>query len=163
MIRLLLAVVIVLILWLLFFSSLRKRVRILISGILLALVVAVLFFENDANTAKTSKTQLSNIVSCGTKATQTYRSNFDVVHCIRNNSKKATVRRLLLTTQVVVCPAGECTEIDSQEKTISVDIAPQSEQEIVTNLAFDEAAALSEEHQKALVWTTEITQVWTVD
>lgn len=163
MIRLLLAVVIVLILWLLFFSSLRKRIRILVSGALLALVIIALYIENDANTAKTKNAKIEDVVSCGTKAKQTYRTNYDVIHCVRNTSARATIRRISLTTRVVVCPEGECKEIDSQEKTVSVNIAPNSEQEIVTNLAFDEAAALSQDHQKALVWTTDITQVWAVD
>jgi hypothetical protein len=155
MIRIIILVVGVFLLWLLFFSSFAKKKKIIIGSFAVALLAVGLWYESRGNTPKAGLIKVSEVISCGTSAEFSYRSNYNVTVCLQNNSVSATVKRLELRVSVLSCVDSECREIDFAEKGVSLQIEPNQRVTKTLNLPF----ANLEPSMPSLNWVVETKSV----
>ena len=156
MVRLLIPLIAIFIIWLLFFSSFSKRVRIgLTIGVLL---VAVFAFSIDMNSRalQTGIVDSSQLTNCGVGAKFSYRTNYNIDLCLQNTAPKGTVKKIEVRFDAVSCEQGNCTILQSRVETIHLELAPGEQLTHTENLAFD----LVPKKLKSLLWTAETTKVW---
>ena len=156
MVRLLIPLVAIILIWLLFFSSFSKRIRIAASSALIALTLFGLWLDTGGRGISTSRVDVDQVVSCGVTGSYSYRTNYNLELCLQNNSSAASVRRLLLKFDAIDCKNGNCEVLDSVEDTVNLTIEPDSQIKRTENIAFDNVPEQSSDLQFAV----SVLQVW---
>lgn len=155
MIRIFILVIGIFLLWLLFISSFAKKKKIIIGLCAVVLLVTGLWYESRGNTPKAGLIEVGEVISCGTSAEFSYRSNYNVNLCLQNNSTTATVKRLELRVSVLSCEDSICQEVDYSDKGVSLEIEPEQRINTTLNLSF----ARLEKDTPNLKWTVETRSV----
>ena len=156
MVRLLIPLVAIVLIWLLFFSSFSKRIRIIATAALIVITVFGLWLDTNGRAINTSRIQASEVESCGVSGAFSYRTNFNLDLCLQNNSAHATVKRLELNIEALDCESGTCEVADSRTEVINITIASGQRVQHVENVSFP---LLSKELPDP-VFTAQVTQVW---
>lgn len=156
MVRLLIPIVAIAIIWLLLFSSFSKRVRISASLALVVLMVFGLWLDTNDKALSTKLVSAEQIVSCGVKATPTYRSNYDLELCLENTADFGTVQRLQMRYSALSCVAATCETLVATEERLSLSLASGQRVVHTENVAF---SGLPEGVQE-LVFSAEVLEVW---
>lgn len=156
MIRLIILALGVFLIWVLFASSFNKSRKILISVVVALFAVAGLWWESTSDLPKDGRIANEQIELCGINAKHTYRTNFDIDFCLRNNSETATVKRVALNFIAQRCEsANNCTQIQALNKAIMLTIKPLADLSYSENLNFD----LVEANDTSVSWAIEIKEV----
>ena len=156
MIRLIILALGVFLIWVLFASSFDKPRKILISVVVALFALAGLWWESASDVPRDGRVVREQIELCGIETKHTYRTNFDIHFCLRNNSETATVKRVAAKFIAQRCqPATSCTQIQSINKAIMLTIQPLAEVSYTENLSFD----LVEIGDTSVSWTIEIEEV----
>ena len=140
MIRLLIPLVAIILIWILFFSSFSKKLRIALSSALLLLTILALWLDTSGRGVTTSRVDASDIEICGVSGNFSYRRNYNLDLCLYNRSKRGVVQRLTLKVDAFACQEGQegdCDKIESVEETISLTIPSGEKITHVENLAFN--------------------------
>lgn len=156
MVRLLIPIVAIAIIWLLLFSSFSKRVRISASLALVTLMVIGLWLDTNDKALSTNIVSAKQVISCGVKATPTYRSNFDLELCLENTADFGTVQRLKMRYSALSCAAATCETLMSTEERLNLRIASGQRVMHTENIAFSGIPEGVEE----LVFSAEVLEVW---
>jgi len=160
MIRLLVAAVGLFVIWVLFFSHFTKNQKILIVFFATFISVVSIWYENAADKPKHNIVQLNQVISCGVSAAHTYRSNFDINLCIRNESTAGHIKRLELAIIAEQClQTNECSELERVKRDLSVNILPDSSQTLMENLSFNQV----DREQANIQWRFEVEAVKAVN
>jgi len=156
MIRLIIIAIALFLIWVLFFSGFEKRRKIIISVVAVILCVAGMGLESFKKKPRSNLVSAAQLVSCGVQAVHSYRSNYDFQICIENTAKVGRIKRVDMTINAQQCVNGtDCELLESVERSLSVDIAPQKSTVLQENLSFklvDKAAA-------DLQWSIEVLSV----
>jgi len=144
MIRVIIALIGIFIIWVLFFSKFSKQSKIALVAGAIILSMTGFWFESSAGKSRSGIVQVDQIVSCGISAQHSYRTNFDISLCIRNNAETGNVTRLGLYIIAEQCVSSEsCVELQGVERDIAVDVPAQSSVKLLQNLSFTKLDANS--------------------
>lgn len=155
MIRLIIAAIGVFLIWLLFFSGVRKKTKLMLGFAALFLVAFSIWLEGYLKTPREGLIAVQEVSSCGVSASHSYRSNYNIDYCLENHSNEANVRRIELRFVAQDCDQQGCIEKDSATKDRDVNIAAGQSQQLRDNLAFDSI----QDHTSKLDWKLEIISV----
>jgi hypothetical protein len=156
MVRLLIPLVAIILIWLLFFSSFSKRIRIGASIILISLTVLGLWLDTNGRSINTSRVTPAEVESCGVSGSFSYRSNYNLKLCLKNNAASATVHRLSVQVDALACSNGECEVQDSVDEVINLRIEAGEQIEHIENLSFPKLPEVIDEP----VFTIQVLRVW---
>lgn len=159
MIRLILVAIGIFIVWVLFLSGFSKRQKIIICLAALLICVAGMWFEQSSQTPKEGVISLSEIVDCGVTSKHSYRTNYDIEFCLRNNSLSATAKRVAISFAALNCEAGNCEEIQVINKDVALSLEPEQQITRTENLNFDKV----EESLESVVWIAKVVSVKALD
>lgn len=156
MIRLVIVLVGLFVLWVLFVSGFDKRRKIVLTLVALVMCAAGMWFDVFSNKPKSNVVLLSEVISCGVKAQHTYRTNFDITLCVKNNAAQGAIKRARFAVVASSCLAAtECQEIDRVVRDVAVNVQAGEQQTIVQNLSFKSVANDAEN----IVWSVEMESV----
>ena len=155
MIRIIILVIGVFVLWVLFFSPFSKQQKIVIGACAACILAIGLWYESHGKTPKSGLIGVSEIVSCGASGEFSYRSNYNVDICLKNNSAVASVQRIGMRVAVLSCENSNCREVDVVDKEVTLQIGPQQEVQTTQNLSFDKL----DPELPNLRWIVDITSV----
>ncbi|MEM7358021.1 MAG: hypothetical protein AAF431_02870 [Pseudomonadota bacterium] len=155
MIRIIVLAIGLFVIWMLFFSDFPRKRKIDFTLLALFLVVGGLWLEGRGSTPRMGLIEVEEVVSCGATGERSYLTNFNVDHCLQNNSTSASVKRLGLKFSALACADGECTELESVEKDLQIEIAPQETINNTENIAFNKVPKDAEN----LSWEVEVVSV----
>lgn len=137
MIRVIIALLVLFLIWVLFLSNLTKRRKIIITIITILLALGGLYYDGATRSAKLGVVSLAELEICGVTSQHTYRSNFNIQLCLNNTHPTARVSRVSYVVTVKDCTdSGSCQQIARVTSDTLADIAPQSQAKIVQNLDF---------------------------
>ncbi len=94
MIRVIVAVIGLLILWMWLATKLKQNAKIVVSVTAFALIVGLLAYDSYRSTPRTGVAIPEQILLCGLKVEHHYRSDYKLSLCFENTSEAALVRRL---------------------------------------------------------------------
>lgn len=156
MVRLLIVVIGLFLIWVLFFSSFTKRRKIIITAVAVLMSAVGVWLESNTGMPRGGVIAKTDVASCGVKAAHSYRSNFDLTLCLRNNASDGQVKHvgLLITAQNCTAP-GNCVTLETVQREVRVDIAPNSEITVKQNLTFDDVDPAVSDH----VWSAQVESV----
>ncbi len=155
MIRLIIFLIGAVLLWILFASSMNKRLKIILSLSLVVILIAGVWYENYGEMPRNGLVTTEQVVSCGVTAKHSYRSDYKINYCLKSNSKTATTKRLELRFIALDCSSQPCKEIESVIKEVNFEIAPQQKINKDVSLAFDSVS----QNQQHLEWEVEVVSV----
>ena len=92
---------------------------------------------------------------CALSAKHSYRSNYDITFCLKNNSQIATVKRLTVKIIAQDCQRGECNVLESVSKDFPITIGAGEQIQHVENSQFD---AL-DPSLKDVEWAIEVSEI----
>ena len=154
MIRVIILIVFLFLIWVLYASGFEKPRKIRISVIALGLCALGFWFDGYDKREIPNLVELSDIESCGVTAQFSYRTNFDLTICVKNNASKGTISRLKFAAVATQCETQTCTELQRVERSILVDIAPESEVLLEQNMNFDKLNS----DQTDLQWSIDVSE-----
>ena len=139
MIRLLILLLGLFVLWVLFYSGLRKQQKIIISLTVVLLAGAGAWFEGYGETPRFGLIQPEQVVVCGVSGQHSYRTNYQIQFCLENMADDAIVARLELRFIALDCGDGDgdCQQVDFVDKQLNIELLPQQKTESTENLAFN--------------------------
>ena len=155
MIRLIIFLIGAVLLWILFASGFNKRLKIILSLSLLVILITGVWYENYGETPRSDLITTEQIVSCGVSAKHSYRSDYKINYCLKNNSKVATTKRLELRFVAYDCLVQPCKEIESVIKEGNFEIAPEQKIKTEVSLAFDSLSL----NQDNIEWKVDVVSV----
>lgn len=158
MVRLLIPIVAVIMIWLLFFSGMSKRLRISLSLVLVAAVLLGLYVDLSDKSLSKKLVAPEKIISCGVSGDYSYRNNYNINLCLENTAKKGQVKRIMVMVTALACEAARCEEVSTSEERISLEIASGAKVSHVQNISFRGLPLQNSE--ATLAWTAEVTDVW---
>lgn len=158
MVRLLIPLIAIFFIWLLFFSSFTKRIRIVLSIGVLLLSAAALWFDMNSRAVSTGVVELSQLSNCGVKSQFSYRSNYNIDLCLRNTATEGTVRKIEVRFDAASCVERNCVDLQSRVEIIHLNLPPDEQLIHTENLAFD----LVPENTPNVLWTAEVLKIWAV-
>ena len=159
MIRLILLAVGAFIVWVLFLSEFTKQQKITICIAALLICTAAMWFEQSSQTPKDGVMSVSELADCGVRSKHTYRTNFDIQFCLRNNSSGATAKRIAMSFVAMSCESGNCQEIQVINKDLGLSLEPQEQVTLTENLNFDKV----EPALDSVVWIAKVVAVKALD
>lgn len=152
MIRLIIAVIGVFVIWALFFSGFDRQRKIIITLSAVVLVMLGLILDSWGKSPRSNIIQVDEVSVCGVTARSTYRTNFNLEVCLKNNADRGTVKRIALVVSVSDCSQGGlCKELQNVTRDFPIDIASGDKLVVEQNLAFDKVSA----DNSSLQWTVE--------
>lgn len=155
MIRLIILALGTFLIWMLFFSGFSKQRRIVVSVLAIVVSAAGLWLEQRGETPRGGRMLTTELVSCGVSGKHSYRTNFDIEFCLENQSARATVKRVGLKFVAKQCIRGECREVQSISKELSLDLAPAERSTQTENINFSMIDPLD----KSVVWSVQTDSV----
>ena len=144
MIRLVLVLLFLIIVWLLFIARLSRTQRIVAVVVMCILFAGAVWFDDNRKRPKGNLLAIDDVSSCGIKASQPYRSNYDFTLCFNNQSNHATARRLSFTVTASHCLSEPCQTIETVSRELPVTIAAGDSLELQQSLKFDAVVSLIE-------------------
>lgn len=152
MIRVIILLVFLFLVWVLYGSGFEKPRKIRICIIALILCAIGFWFDGYDKREVRNLVRLSDVESCGVTAQYSYRTNFDLIICVKNSAEKGTLSRLKFAAIASLCEGQMCTELQRVERSILVNVPPGTEASLEQNLSFDKIKP----SQTALQWSLEV-------
>jgi len=160
MIRVIILFVFLFIVWVLYASGFEKPRKVRICVIALILCAIGLWFDGYDKREVSNLVNISDVESCGLTAKYSYRTNFDMTICVKNDADKGTLSRLDFAVVASYCEKQACTELQRVVRSVPVKIAPASQTTFEQNLSFDKISAsqrdLHNNSGNKLLWSIEI-------
>jgi hypothetical protein len=125
---------------------------VILSVSLLAVLVAGVWYENYGETPRYGLIPENQIIICGITGAHSYRSDYKISYCLKNDSKIATSKRIELKVIALDCLAKPCSEVETKLKEVYFDIEPEQEYKGELNLAFN---SLNQDQQN-IEWKLEV-------
>jgi len=142
MLRLLLILLAAVLVWILFFSSFERRTKIITSVSLFILTISTLWFDSYLSKPKSNKIDIAEVVVCGLDVQYSYRTNYNIELCLKNNHPSVTLRRVAFEITAQVCSSdSECTSLQTNSKSRSVEVPAGSEVTLADSMSFEQVAA----------------------
>lgn len=157
MIRVFILLVGLLIVWVLFLSNMPRQRKIIVSSIILLCFLVVVAVTGHLQSPKVDRSALNQVAMCGVSGEFSYRTDYTISLCIKNNSSKI-VDAVLVSVSALSCEKGQCTELQTVQKRLTTKIEPQSQAIFDNNFSFDQLPRGSNDAK----WVAEIDQVWAV-
>lgn len=152
MIRVIILLIFVFLVWVLYASGFDKKKKIRISIIAVVLCAIAFWFDGYDKRELRNFVEVGQVASCGVSGGYSYRTNFDLTICVQNNAEKGTLSRLNIAVIASTCDAQQCTELQRVERSLLVDIAPNTRRVIEQNLSFDNLKP----EQADIQWSIEV-------
>ncbi len=156
MVRLLIPLVAIFLIWLLFFSSLSKRLRIGLSAAVVLATIFGLWLDTNGRGINTKRITPAEVTSCGISGEYSYRTNYNLTVCLQNNSGSATVQRLRVRYDMLECATGDCQIIDSSEAILNVAIPANDKIQHVDNVSFKRSPGID----APTIFAADVLEVW---
>jgi len=152
MIRVIILLVFLFLVWVLYGSGFDKPRKIRIC--IIALVLCALGFWLDGYDKREIRNlvNISDVENCGIVAQHSYRTNFDISICLKNNAEKGTLTRLKFAVVASQCEALPCIQLQRVERSILVNVPSGSQVTLDQNLNFDTLSP----SQPGLEWSLEV-------
>lgn len=157
MIRVLILLVGLLIIGVLFLSKMPRQRKIIVSSLILLCFLVVVAVTGHLQSPKVDKSVLDQVAMCGVSGKFSYRTDYSISLCIKNNSPKV-VDAVLIAVTALDCQNGECKEVQTVQKRMAVKIKPQAQSTFETTISFNELPRGSNNAK----WVADIQQVWAV-
>mgnify|MGYP005988837757 FL=1 len=142
MLRLLLILLAAVLVWILYFSTFERRNKIIMSVSLFVLTISTLWFDSYLSKPKSNKIDISQVAVCGLNVQYSYRTNYNIELCLKNNHPSATLRRVAFELTAQVCSSdGECTSLQTKSKSRPVEVAAGKEITLADSMSFEQVAA----------------------
>lgn len=155
MIRLIILALGVFLIWMLFFSGFSKQRRVIVSVLAIVVCVAGLWLEQRGETPRSGRMPVSELVDCGVSGKHSYRTNFDIEFCLENQSARATVKHVGLKFMAMQCEHGDCREVQTITKRLTINLAPSQRSTQTENINFSMIDPLDE----SVVWRVQTDSV----
>lgn len=156
MIRVIILLVFLFLVWVLYVSGFEKPRKIRISIIALILCAVGFWFDGYDKREIRNFVDISDVVSCGLTAEYSYRTNFDLTICVKNNASKGTISRLNFAVIASQCEGQICTQLQRVERSLLVNISPSSTVKLEQNMSFDNVSPTLSSIQNGLQWSIEM-------
>lgn len=156
MVRLLLPLIAIILVWLLFFSGIKKPVRILLSIGVIGITLLGLWFDNNGRGLREGVLEPEQIIVCGVTGDFSYRDNFNLTLCLQNTAERGTVHRIAVQFIAQQCVASKCSDLTSKTEEITLELVAGAKAQHIENLAFKE---LSPE-MNDIHWSADVVRVW---
>ncbi len=137
MVRVIILLVFLFLVWVLYGSGFEKPRKIRICVIAVILCAIGIWLDGYDKRNISNLIDLNEVSICGLSAEHSYRSNFDLIACVKNSAAKGTITRLNLRVIATQCVDQQCNELQAVERNILVNIPPNTEVELEQNLSFD--------------------------
>jgi len=155
MIRLIIALIGILLLWLWVASPFTKRVKIIGTVVAMAAAIAAVAYEIYDNKPRQGLITADQLTVCNLKVSHSYRSDYKVELCIKNDSK-ATLKRLSFLVSAERCDTqGACQAIETASADIPVTLATGGEKTINQTLRFERIAS----DDNAVSWSFKVVKI----
>lgn len=156
MIRLLFIAVALLLLWVVFFSGFSRKRKIWVVVVAMIFSVFAMWLESSWQQPKKNLVQASDVIDCGTTASHSYRSSFNLLICLRNQAAEGHVKRASFDVIASRCADPQtCVEIQRVARELSIDLPAQGDLKVKQNLSFN----LVDPAATDLVWSVEVKSV----
>ncbi|GAA6137026.1 hypothetical protein NBRC116583_07730 [Arenicella sp. 4NH20-0111] len=156
MIRLIIALLGIIMLWVWLFSPLGKRPRIVLTIFSMVLAVCLALFEAYSHKPRENLITVSEIQQCGLSVSHRYRSDYRVSLCLKNDSGSANVKRIVFKVIASRCTgAASCEVVEEVSRDIPVSIVPNTSVELMETLRFEQV----QPQEKEVVWAAEVVSV----
>ncbi len=152
MIRVIILLVFLFLVWVLYGSGFDKPRKIRICIIALVLCGLGFWFDGYDKRQIRNLVNISDVENCGVVAQHSYRTNFDISICLKNNAEKGTITRLNFAVIASQCESQACTELQRVERNILVNVPSGSQVTLDQNLNFDKLSPT----QSGLQWSIEV-------
>jgi hypothetical protein len=137
MIRLFIIAIGAFLVWVLFVSGFSRQRKLVIAALAVVLSIAAVWFESSLGSPSKNVLAVSEVVDCGTSAVHSYRSNFDVTICFKNNSTMADVKRVAFEVLALRCESnGECTQVQRVSRELSIELPANQSAKVHQSLSF---------------------------
>lgn len=162
MIRLIIALIGILMLWVWFAAPFKRSVKTVLTVISMGLSVFLIAYETYDGKPRSGLIEVSDIQVCAVEIKPSYRSDYALTLCVQNTQDKATVKRIQFELTASQCAnSDECHDVETVTRDLPVVIGPEQRIELQQTLRFDE---LSKQNIAAEVikWSARITEVQAV-
>ena len=172
MLRLLLILLAAVLVWILFFSTFERRTQIITSVSLFVLTITTLWLDSYLSKPKSDNIDITEVAVCGLDVQYSYRTNYNIELCLKNNSASAVLRRVAFEISAQVCSSdNKCTSLQTKSKSRSLELRPGRQTTLADNMSFEQVAAttnarLVERGEKAPEFVSEFEDVqivWSVE
>jgi hypothetical protein len=145
MIRVIILLVFLFLLWVLYASGFEKARKIQVSIVSFVLCALVFWYDGYDKRQIKNYVDIIDIEECGLTAAHSYRTNFDLSICVKNNAKEGTINRIKFAVLVSRCDSPDCTEqqhteLQRVERSRLATISPGSKITLDENLSFDQVS-----------------------
>lgn len=161
MLRVVLFILAAALVYILFFADLKKRTRLVTGAALFLSTVVVLWALSQQGKPRENLIDVSQIEVCDVDVQYSYRTNYAVKLCLKNNHESATVRRVSFTLNALDCSAGEtsCRELASTTKSRPLQIMAGQEVLIEDSMSFDALGEPANSTEQQITWRASVDEV----
>lgn len=168
MLRLILFVLAAVLVWLLFFSNFEKQRRIIAAVVLFVVSIVLMWVVSEQDKPRLGIVQSADLSVCELSMAYSYRTNYDLKLCLKNDHPTAKVRRVEFQVVATTCSepsdathesessTSECTPLQVVSKSRPVNIAAGESVLIQDNLDFDQLERVAADQLK---WQVELTRI----
>ena len=146
--------------WILLFSKFTQRQRIVGAIALFVVSVVAMWLTAQYDKPRSGVITAANVEVCDFSMAYSYRTNYDLVLCLKNTHESATLRRIEFEVTAKRCPENqteqsdkECTVVQSVSKSRPLTIKSGQTLTIQDSLDFDQ---VPEEGDPSINWTIDI-------
>jgi len=158
MIRLLIIAIGILLLWVLFVSNFKKSIKIILTICVLVIFGVGIWVEQADKVLKSNIIDATEIIDCGVSAKHSYRTNYDVDFCLRNDSLIGVAKQINLDFIALRCVNGECSEIQKVNQDVLLSLEAKSSDWLTENVDFDKVSQVPE-NGATLLWSIDVQSV----
>ena len=160
MLRLILFVLVLVLVWILFFSDWSKQRRIGTAIATFLISVMVMWFASETGKPSTNLVQPSQVTVCEFSVAYSYRTNYDLSLCLNNGHPSALITRVEFSVVAEQCVEGECEVLQSVTKSRPVSLASGESLTLTDSMRFEN---LSNAQGTTLDWRVEILSLQAVN
>ncbi len=154
MIRVIIAIIGIVMLWVWLGSPFTRRTKRFISVIAMVCAGVMIGVEVHNNKPRESLVSIEQVSVCGLNVNATYRSDYKVALCLRNNSNHQ-IKRIRFAVTAQTCNGPDCEPLETTERDIPINISSGEEQLTEQTLRFANVAS----DNKELQWSASIVSV----
>ncbi len=137
MIRLIIALIGLFLVWLWVASGFGRRVKLVVSLLAILASLALVALEVYNHKPRQGLVGATDVQVCGLTVQHSYRSDYKVDVCFKNNGKHS-VKRLQFGITATRCDdSGNCVELETTQRDIPLTLEPGYEQQLNQTLRFE--------------------------
>ena len=151
MIRVILLFLAVALVWILFFSSFTKVQRIVGAIALFLVSVLAMWVTSEYDKPRGGIITTADVSVCDFGVRHSYRTNYDVNLCLKNQHESATLRRIQFEVVAQRCDAEQnCVDLQRKTKSRPITIAPGESLSIQDSLDFKQLPDVADD---SITWS----------